>query len=154
MLAYNSIMEAVKGLLGEKFPGVTIYTDRTPKNFDRPSFLVTLGPFAPDPDDPVLPEVTVDITITIFTPVDGYQNASSEEMMTAIAAVQRPFIRGEFMAMDADGPRYPHVAAITGDYQADFAEVKITVKYRDDWGVEDGARWPLMESVDVEIKTN
>ena len=44
MLSFLAITEAVKGLVEERYPGNTVYMERVPVDFARPSFLVELGP--------------------------------------------------------------------------------------------------------------
>lgn len=146
MLALNAVLEAAKGLLGERFPGEARYTNQVPKNFTRPSFLVEGGPLRMADADCGALDITAEVKITCFTPVDAYYNSDSAELIRRMTAVQELFAVGYLRV----GDRALHVVGNTGEYFLDFAEVTVALQYQDDRpGAED---WPLMGEAHINIK--
>lgn len=146
MLSIMDILGGVKAALEELAPGEAVYLNLTPSEFERPAFLVEGGPVKSGELGGAMTDYTVAVKVTCFAEVDPYYNSHVEELMERMCSVMSLFGEGYFQV----GERYPHVTALEGDYQFDFAEVKVTFHFQEPW--PEGAPWPLMGRVQTKIQ--
>lgn len=144
MLTPNELLDAVKSVLKERFPGETIYTNVAPKDFDRPSFLVFCGPVKIMDASAATIEVAVSISVTAFLKTDARNNSVVESLLERMMAVL------ELFAIDGleVGERVLHLTGPTGVCSFDDAEITIPVQYFDD-RPEREEPWETMEDVAV-----
>lgn len=142
MLTPKQILDAVAGLLEERFPGEPVYRNITPIGFARPSSLVTYGTQKMADATCAMLEIESSLTVTVFVAVDEYHNSHLDELARRMTCVQ------ELFAVEGLGveDRVLHVAGNAGIVNFDFAEVSITLRYQDDRPME-GRDWPLVETV-------
>ena len=141
MLSFLAITEAVKGLVEERYPGNTVYLERVPVDFARPSFLVELGPVEMLDAACGCLEVKATVVVTAFVEADDYYNSHVPDLMTRMGAVQELFAVDGLQVED----RFLHVTANKGNCQFDYAETSITFQYQDDR--PGGDEWPLMGEI-------
>lgn len=146
MLSIQAILEGVKTALTEEFPGVTLYVNYAPRGFSRPACLVECGPVKQDEIGGSFVKFDVEVKVTCFEPVDSYGNSDTGALIDMMCTVMALFSGGYIRI----GGRAPHVTALWGDYQLDFAEVKATLSYTEQW--PDGAPYPLMGEVHTKLK--
>jgi hypothetical protein len=146
MLSIMEILGGVKAALEELAPGETVYLNLTPSEFERPSFLVEGGPVKAGELGGAMTDYTVAVKVTCFVAVDAYYNSHVEDLMDRMCSVMSLFGEGYFQI----GERYPHVTALEGDYQFDYAEIKVTLNFQEPW--PEGAAWPLMGRVQTKLK--
>ena len=146
MLSFSTITQAVQELVAERYPETPIYMNRVPVEFDRPSFLVELGPVEMLDADCACLELKVTVVVTAFVEADDYHNSHVPDLMQRMAVVQELFavegLRVEDWVL--------HVIANKGNCQFDYAEASVTFQYQDDRPV--GEDWPLMGEVNVNMK--
>ncbi len=128
MLSISDIQAAAEELLGQRFAGDTVYRDLAPRDFKRPSFLVECGPVKMEDAGCAALQIGLTVVITIFTAVDDYHNSHIGELQQRLMAVLELFAVGYLRVND----RALHVAGNEGDYQFDFATVRVTLSYADD----------------------
>lgn len=133
MLSVADIQNAVESLLGERFPGETVYRDLAPTDFERPSFLVECGPVKMAEAGRMTLDVTAAVKVKAFVPVDEYNNSQVAEIAQRMMAVLELFAAG-YLAL---GDRALRVAGNEGNYDSDLATVTVTLSYRDDRPGED-----------------
>ena len=134
MLSFLAITEAVKGVVEERYPGNTVYMERVPVDFARPSFLVELGPVEMLDASCGCLEVKATVVVTAFVEADDYYNSHVPDLMTRMGAVQELFAVDGLQVED----RFLHVTANKGNCQFDYAETSITFQYQDDRPVKPG----------------
>ena len=146
MLSFSTITQAVQELVAERYPETPIYMNRVPVEFDRPSFLVELGPVEMLDASCACLELKVTVVITAFVEADDYYNSHVPDLMTRMGAVQELFAVDGLQVED----RFLHVTANKGNCQFDYAETSITFQYQDDR--PGGDEWPLMGEIQTKIK--
>ena len=120
--------------------------NRVPVEFDRPSFLVELGPVEMLDASYACLELKATVVVTAFVEADDYHNSHVPDLMQRMAVVQELFAVEGLRVED----RVLHVIANKGNCQFDYAEASVTFQYQDDRpGGED---WPLMGEVNVNMK--
>jgi len=144
MLTPKQILDAVAGLLKERFPGEPVYQNITPIGFARPSSLVTYTSQKMADASCATVEVEAGVAVDIFVAVDEYHNSHLEELARRMTSVQELFAVEGLEVED----RVLHVAGNAGTVNFDFAEISITLRYHDDRPRE-GRDWPLVEEVRV-----
>lgn len=87
MRSFLAITEAVKGLVEERYPENTVYLERVPVDFARPSFLVELGPVEMLDASCGCLEVKATVVVTAFVEADDYYNSHVPDLMTRMGAV-------------------------------------------------------------------
>lgn len=146
MLELQAVIEAVKGLLEERFPGEPRYTEILPKGFQRPSSLVESGPVELTDASAECLEVTAGIKVTLFAKVDSYHNSNSAELSRRMMSVLELFAVGYLEV----GDRRLHVIGNVGKCGLDYAEVTLSLRYQDDR--PGGEEWPLMGEVQTIVE--
>lgn len=152
MLNLNRILDAAEAVLQEKSPNATVYRDRTPKDFARPSYLLTLKGFTQEDAAAYLLGKGVTLAITGFPPTDGYSNAKTADLLAMLAMLQLLFSDGLPIA-DGDDHRVLHVGQISGDYEADYVAVDVPLTWMDQRPSSD-REWPLMEDIALNFKAH
>lgn len=139
MLSINKILESAKTLVEGRFPGEPVYTNQTPTDFVRPSWLVGLGKSTMEDASMGCVEMTVPVVITSFVTVDEYYNNHFEELLRRMHSAMELFAAGY---LELEG-RALHVVKVTGECQYDYAEVAVTLRYQDSRPVSE-EEYPLM----------
>lgn len=146
MVELTKIVEAVQGLIGERFPGEEVHTGRVPSGFTRPSFLVELGPVELADASCGCLELKVAVKATAFVEADEYGNSHVPELLRRMAALQELFAAEGLRVED----RVLSLQKSVGNCQFDYAEVTATLQYQDDRPGEKD--WPLMGDIRTKIK--
>lgn len=147
------MMDAVAARIEEAFPRETLYRNLAPMNFQRPSNMVELTNIKLDALGLGQGAVSLQYQykITTFCVVDEVHDSHLPTLdlraMTAMAA----FAQGYVKVAD----RAPKVTACSANTDGnDFAEVFVTLTLTVDRGEFcPDAIWPVMESLDVNVKT-
>lgn len=146
MLNINDVVEALAGMIGEYFPDETVYQNRIPTDFVRPSFLVEAGAIQMSDASSECVDINAQFVVTTFVETDEYYNSHIPELRRRMMAVQELLAVGYLKV----GGRYLHISGNMGEPFFDYAEIKLTLSYQDDRpGGED---WPLMGEVNVNMK--
>lgn len=146
MLTPTEIMDAISERLRERFPGEEIYRHELPNGAARPALLITYGPVKMLDANTSLVDLTPIVTIKAFVVKDDAGRSDAEALLTKMASLQELFSVTGVRVRD----RVLHVIQSIGTCNADHAEVTATLNYLDD---RPGAgEWPLMGSVDINIK--
>lgn len=128
MLDSIKIMDAINGLLVEKYPNHTVYIDPCPKQFERPSFLIEIITVDQEAVNRRTIQETVYITITCFDETDDYKHSDTTNLLTVQQGVLDIFRSGYILV---DG-RAVKVKASSGGRDFDKAFVDVQVEYFED----------------------
>lgn len=127
MITNNDILDAVAGLVAEKFPGEPVYRAYNPTDFKRPSTLLELsgGTFYPNFSCGAV-ELRPQLTLTCFAPVDPYYQQSGLELTRRQMVLMGLFLKGYIEVKD----RAAHVLD-EGKLEngLDYAAVTATLSY-------------------------
>lgn len=147
MLTKGKIIEAVNTLLVQKYPDYTVYPNREPANFERPSFLIMAPRYSPKTVNFGIVEETIYLTITCFGEVDDYGNSDANRLSALQEGVLGMFRCGYIPVED----RAVKVEASDGGQDLDRAWVDVTCVYHE---VRDPNPpvLPLIQSVETTIK--
>ena len=147
MVSFNHVLAAVKQLLEIRFPGEDVYTNLTPANFKRPSWLVSFGEVNMGDASFACVDIALPVTVTAIVEEDEYHNSHFEELSRRMQSAM------ELLAMTSlavDG-RHLRVGDVTGDMNYDFASLTIPLSYQDDR--PNGVEYPLITDVSVSYQT-
>lgn len=148
MIAPEQIEIEVNRLLAVNFTQVqTIYRNRYPRKFDRPSFLIETVKFDIDAANRKTVRCVDYLTITCFVEVDEYGNAADGALIAVQSAVMQLFRPG-FVRV---GDRALKVKASTGGADFDQSYVDLQLEFNDDRTDEQDIA-PLMEEFDIETE--
>lgn len=147
MITTAQIRDAINQLLVEKLQAETVYINRCPKDFKRPSFW--LETVRRDTDDVNFSTIKVNVyfSITCFIGMDAYGNSDSMELTNVQDAVVNLF-RSGYMKV---GDRSLKVKANTAGYDNDRSYVDLQFEFFDDRGeIEETV--PLAEEVETDLR--
>ena len=144
MLKISGILESAKALVEGRFPGEPVYTNQTPVDFVRPSWLVGLGKSTMEDASAGCVEMTVPVVVTAFVAVDEYYNSHFEELLRRMHSAMELFSAGY---LELEG-RALHVVKVTGECQYDYAEITVTLQYQDSRPVLE-EEYPLMGRINT-----
>lgn len=123
MIAPQDILDRLKELVQEKFPGEPVYMDKVPDSFDRPSNLIALGKCSGNAEmAPGIVELTPVITLTTFATVDAYHNSHMRELNNRQMILTGILLPGYIKVKD----RAPKVKGLALESGYDFASVTVT----------------------------
>ncbi|MEA5136471.1 MAG: hypothetical protein VB035_10095 [Candidatus Fimivivens sp.] len=147
MLTKTKVIKAVNTLLVQPYPNYTVYLNREPSNFERPSFLIMAPRYTPRTANLAVLKETVYITITCFAEVDGHGSSDSDRLSALQEGVLALFRSGYIVVED----RAVKVEASDGGQDFDRAWVDVTCVYHE---VRDPnpVQLPLIQSVETTIK--
>lgn len=140
------IIGGIKAILEQAFPGEPVYTNRTRQGFERPSFLVQAGLLTVEDMNCGMLDLAQELVITAFVTVDEYHDSHFAALIDRMGAVMDLFAEG-FVEI---GDRHPHVDALQGGYELDFAEVKVRLGWQDE-RIREQPAGPVAEHYVLEI---
>lgn len=148
MITLEQIEIEINRLLVVKFPDVqTIYRNRYPHEFDRPSFLIETVKFDLDAANRKSVRCVDYITITCFVEVDEFGNAADGTLIAIQSKVMQLFRPG-FIRV---GNRALKVKASTGGADFDRSYIDLQLEFYDDRTDEQDTT-PLMEELEIETE--
>lgn len=147
MITTNQIIEAINRLLIQKYPEQTVYVNRCPKKFDRPSFLIEAVKVGGDSANRKTVKQNVYFTITCFEPVDDYENSDDGVLLDVQDNVMNLFCVGYVKIGDRALP----VLSSTGGADFDRSYVDLQLEYYDDRSDESDTA-PLMGDIEFNLK--
>lgn len=147
MLTKTKIIKAVNTLLVQPYPSYTVYLNREPANFERPSFLIMAPKHTMRTANLATLEENIYITITCLAEVDEHGNSDSDCLSALQEGVLALFRSGCIIVED----RAIKVEASDGGQDLDRAWVDVTCVYHE---VRDPNPpvLPLIQSVETTIK--
>ena len=148
MITAEQVEIEVNRMLTVSFPEVeTIYRNRYPQKFDRPSFLIETVKFDIDAANRKTVRCVDYLTITCFVEVDEYGNAPDSALLAVQSAVMQLFRPGFVRC----GDRALKVKASTGGADFDRSYVELQLEFFDD-RTDEQDTIPLMEEVEFALK--
>lgn len=148
MITPEQIEIEVNRLLAVNFTQVqTIYRNRYPRDFDRPSFLIETVKFDIDASTRKTVSCVDYLTITCFVEVDENGNGADGALIAVQSDVMQLFRPG-FIRV---GDRALKVKASTGGADFDRSYVELQLEFYDDRTDEQDTA-PLMEEFDIETE--
>lgn len=147
MVTAMDVLNAINLLLVKRYPDRTVYVQRCPKNFARPSFFLELIRQDAESANKGLLAETMYFLLTCFASKDEYYNSDALELIQLQNDVLNLF-RSGYLGV---GDREIKIEASGGgtekgevyiDIQVDFAQEKS----------EETAELPYMQNVDVKLK--
>lgn len=147
MITTNQIMDAINRLLVEKYSERTVYVNRCPKDFDRPSFLIESVKAGGDSANRKTVKNNAYLTITCFESVDDYGN-SDDGALTEVQDDVLQLFRPGFLKV---GDRALTVIASTGGADFDRSYVDLQLEYYDDRS-DELDNTPLIVDVSLNMK--
>lgn len=151
MIPLQTVLNAVKATVEERFDGETCYINVVPTKFSRPSFLAELAGISMLDASHDLLQVTLSIKVSAFVEVDAYTNSQVEDLARRLTSLQELFCGCSIEV----GRRYLHFEKVRGSLPGlDFAECTIEAVYMDERPTK-SEDWPLMRvaSVAVSVET-
>lgn len=147
MITTGEIRDAINRLLVNQLHAKTVYINRCPKNFKRPSYwLETVRRETADVNYSTV-KVTLYFSMTCFISLDAYGNSDSKELTDMQDAVVNLFQCGYLRVSD----RALKVLANTAGYQNDRSFVDLQFEFFDDRVIEQDDS-PLMGDLDMTIE--
>ena len=147
MIQTTQILDAVNQLLVNGLQAKTVYVNRCPKDFERPSFwMKTVRRDTVDINISTI-RVTAYFSITCFISLDAYGNSDDLALTDAQDSVVALFHGGYIKV----GDRSLKVKANTAGYDNDRSYVDIQFEYFDDRGGETDTA-PLADEVITDVK--
>ena len=147
MLSLDSILQAVKISVEDRFPGETCYKNMVPTQFSRPSFLVEFVKSTMQDASAHVLQVTASIKVTAFVEVDAYYNSQVEDLACRLISLQELFCGCSIQAED----RLIHFGTAQGSIPGlDFAECTFEATYMDQRPSSTEA-WPMVKTVNTNI---
>ena len=126
MILPNDILDRLKEMIEEKFPGETVYTNLTPSDFVRPSTLIVQDGCDVDVSmGTKLIEMRPTFTLTTFVEVDEYHHSH----LSALDLRQMKLVSLLIPGYIKIGDRAPKVAAINLGGGYDYDTVTVTFRY-------------------------
>ena len=148
MITPEQIEIEVNRMLAVRFSEVqTIYRNRYPQAFDRPSFLIETVKFDIDAANRKTVRCVDYLTITCFVEIDEHENAPDGALIAIQSDVMQLFRQG-FVHV---GDRALKVKASAGGADFDRSYVDLQLEFHDDRTDEQDTA-PLMEEFDIETE--
>lgn len=148
MITPEEIEIEINRLLVFKFPDVqTIYRNRYPHEFDRPSFLIETTKFSIDAANRKTVRCVDYLTITCFVEVDEFGNAA-DGVLIAIQSEVMNLFRPGFVRV---GNRALKVKPSSGGADFDRSYIDLQLEFFDDRTDEQDAT-PLMKDFEIETE--
>ena len=94
MIDFIKIQDEINILLVDNYPDFTVYINKIPQNFERPSFLIEFIRSTPEEvSKGVIKEIDY-FTITYFAEVDDYYNTDKFDLQNVLLNIQKIFRKG------------------------------------------------------------
>lgn len=109
MLDLIKIRDEINKLLVKRYPTLTVYIDKVPKDFERPSFLIEYVTSNQNSINKDTLKEQVFYTITYFSEVDEYYNTDKIDMHSVLVEVLKIFrvgyikVENRVITIDASG---------------------------------------------------
>lgn len=132
MLAQKDILDAVDAELTALFPGLKLYRNLVPVNFDRPSAMTRLTAQTMEFRTRDTVQRGACAVITLFSPVDSYHNTDVDDLFAQSDQVMEHFSAPCMSVCD----RFLDIGRVTCNVEADFAEVTVPLAWDDDRKLE------------------
>lgn len=149
MVKIKDIVDAVSGLMQERFPTLAAYRNVVRKNFDRPSFLVAAQKQTMTDSTSRTVARTSEVKITLFVPVDDYHDSQMDALAELLASAMELFSCRAI----AVGDRYLDVGDVSGTVEYDFAELAVPLSWQDDRELREQEYQPATE-IDLTVEVN
>ncbi|MEA5085100.1 MAG: hypothetical protein VB018_13280 [Lachnospiraceae bacterium] len=147
MLRTMDILNAINRELVKKFPDRTVYIDRIPKNFERPSFLLEFVTTSLNGKNKNTVEVTEYYTITCYEETDRCYNSDTVKLIETQSDVLGIFRVGKLEVLD----RCINIKASSSGRDEDIFYIDLQVEYFDERGLEEDES-EIAENVIVNYK--
>lgn len=127
MITPSDIFDQLKKLVGEEFPGETIYEELVPKNFDRPSTLIVLESCTGDVAFGCnAVEIQATFSLTTYVPVDEYYHSHLAALHLRQMRILKLLLPG-FIKVGERAPKVQGKIELDGGF--DFDTIKVTYGY-------------------------
>ena len=94
MIDFIKIQDEINRLLVEKYPNFTVYINKIPQDFERPSFAIEFIRNSPEEvNKGIIKEIDY-FTITYFAELDDYYNTDKFNLQNVLLNIQRIFRSG------------------------------------------------------------
>ncbi len=147
MITSNQIVDEINRLLVLKYPVPTVYVNRCPKDFDRPSFLIETVKEGDTSASRKMVKCEAYFTITCFVKVDKFGNGDDGALTEIQTGVMLIFRAGYIRV----GDRAINVKASSGGVDFDRSYVDLQFEYFDNRS-DDVDNTPLIGDVDFNMK--
>jgi hypothetical protein len=147
MITPNQIVDEINRLLVVAYPEPTVYINRCPKKFDRPSFLIETVKAGDNPASRKMVKCEAYFTVTCFVKVDEFGNGA-DGVLTAIQTEVMGIFRKGYIKV---GDRAIKVKASSGGSDFDRSYVDLQFEYFDNRS-DDVDNTPLIGDVDLIMK--
>lgn len=147
MITTGQIRDAINQLLVDKLKAKTVYINRCPKDFERPSFWLETVRSDTAAINFCTVKVTAYFSVTCFIKMDDYGNSDNVELTNVQDSVVSLFSDG-YMKV---GDRALKVKANTAGYDNDRSYVDLQFEFFDDRS-DAADNTPLMDDLNIELK--
>lgn len=142
------VLDGLKTVIEEAFPGVRVYTAREETDFQRPAFLLQAGKLERTALTAAHWQMAMEATVTAFEAVDAYHNSRPEALLERLDGL---FARFGPPAVPLGG-RWAEVLARKGDYGLDYAELTLKLRWTEAAEAGQGGEVPVMEEFQFHLE--
>ena len=150
MITPADFMAAIKKSLEEQFQGESVYENKTPKNFERPSNLVELMGIRLGELKPGAVTLLFTYKITDFVKTDGYYNSDMALLDFRTMIIVGWIFGAGYLKV---GDRAPHVESVQTQHNFDYTETTAVLSAtfdREEFAPSETL--PLMEQLRLNLK--
>ena len=142
-------LDALEGMLKERFPDSEGHQDLVYKDFKRPAFLVEVGKQTMEDATRWAVDRTAQCRVTLFEAIDVRHNSQVEALSDKLSLAMELLSCAAIQV----GDRFLDVSGLSGEYFNDYAEVAFTLSWQDDreTGPVEGA---LAQHYDLTVEVN
>lgn len=133
MLDLIKVRDQINILLVNRYPSLTVYINREPKDFERPSFLIEYITSNSDSISKDIIKEKLYYTITYFSEVDEYYNTDKLDLHSVLVEVLKIFRCGYIKIED----RSITVKASSGGSNDNEIYIDLELEYLEDRAEED-----------------
>lgn len=128
MLDLIKVRDEINKILVKRYPTLTVYIDKIPKDFERPSFLIEYVTSSQDSISKDTLKEQLFYTITYFSNVDEYYNVDKMDLHSVLVEVLKVFRIGYIRVED----RAVNIRASSGGSNENEIYIDLQLEYFDD----------------------
>lgn len=100
MISAQDIIDSINDIIVELYPTCTVYIQKVPKDFDRPSFFIQLVTGASTDANVSLTDENVIIEVVYFAPVDDFNIEDEINELAVSSTLRNTFKKGYLKVQD------------------------------------------------------
>lgn len=143
MLDLIKVRDAINKILVKRYPTLTFYIDKVPKDFERPSFLIEYVTSSQDAINKDILKEQLFYTITYFSNVDEYYNVDKMDLHSVLVETLKVFRVGYINIED----RAIKIKASSGGSNENEIYIDLQLEYFED-RLEESEKYDKMGEIE------